>query len=210
MINLIQRNSGSFFKQRITTTTIHQDRVSFFNKKTEGKIVLHYGCADWPIYNKNTNLHYRMCQTSDKIDGFDVDKETITQMSESGIFREESLYYEAPDKKYDFLLIPETIEHVNNVELFLESTLKNADTHTEFLITAPNAFVMSQFNVNIDSEDSYIENVHPDHNCWFSVYTLPNAIEKCFKNIGKKTCFQEIGFLERKSMVYSLFTLEDL
>ena len=210
MINLIQRNSGSFFKQRITTTTIHQDRVSFFNKKTEGKIVLHYGCADWPIYNKNTNLHYRMCQTSDKIDGFDVDKETITQMSESGIFREESLYYESPDKKYDFLLIPETIEHVNNVELFLESTLKNADTHTEFLITAPNAFVMSQFNVNIDSEDSYIENVHPDHNCWFSVYTLPNAIEKCFKNIGKKTCFQEIGFLERKSMVYSLFTLEDL
>lgn len=207
MDNLIQRSSGDFFKQRITTT-VHQDRVSFFNKKTEGKTVLHYGCADWPIYNKDNNLHYRMCQTSDKVDGFDVDKETITQMSESGMFRDGSLYYELPDKIYDFLLIPETIEHVNNVELFLESILKNVDVHTEFLITAPNAFVMSQFDVNIDSGDSYIETIHPDHNCWFSVYTLPNFIEKCFKNIGKKTCFQEIGFLQSKSMVYSLFTLE--
>ena len=58
-------------------------------------------------------------------------------------------------------LIPETIEHVNNVELFLESTLKNADTHTEFLITAPNAFVMSQFNANNDVGDFYIETIHP-------------------------------------------------
>ena len=124
-------------------------------------------------------------------------------MSESGIFREGSLYYEAPDKKYDFLLIPETIEHVNNVELFLESTLKNADTHTEFLITAPNAFVMSQFDANNDVGDFYIETIHPDHNCWFSVYTLPNFIEKCYKNIGKKVVFSEIGFLAEQE--YGLF-----
>ena len=208
-MTLIERSSGDFFRQRVTTS-VHQDRIAFFNEITSGKTVLHYGCADWPIYDVNNNLHYRMCKVSDVIDGFDVDKETIIQMSESGLFRDESLYYEAPDKKYDFLLIPETIEHVNNVELFLESTLKNADTHTEFLITAPNAFVMSQFNVNTDAGDYCIETIHPDHNCWFSIYTLPNFIEKCYKNIGKKVLFSDIGFLQSKSMVYSMFTLEDV
>ena len=208
-MSLIERSNGDFFRQKVTTS-VHQDRLIFFNQVTSGKTVLHYGCADWPIYDVNYNLHYRMCQVSDAVDGFDVDKDTIVQMSESGIFREGSLYYEAPDKKYDFLLIPETIEHVNNVELFLESTLKNADTHTEFLITAPNAFDMSQFNANNDVGDFYIETIHPDHNCWFSVYTLPNFIEKCYKNIGKKVVFSDIGFLQSKSMVYSMFTLEDL
>ena len=208
-MTLIERSSGDFFRQRVTTS-VHQDRIAFFNEITSGKTVLHYGCADWPIYDVNNNLHYRMCKVSDVIDGFDVDKETITQMSESGLFRDGSIYYEVPDKKYDFLLIPETIEHVNNVELFLESTLKNADTHTEFLITAPNAFVMSQFNVNTDAGDYCIETIHPDHNCWFSIYTLPNFIEKCYKNIGKKVLFSDIGFLQSKSMVYSMFTLEDV
>jgi len=209
MTNLIQRSSGDFFKQRVTTT-VHQDRLSYFNGKIAGKTVLHYGCADWPIYDPNKNLHYRMCQSSDKIDGYDVDEETIQRMSDSGMFRDGSLYYELPDKKYDFLLIPETIEHVNNVQSFLESTLRNCHSNTELLITAPNAFVMSQFNANTDSDKFYTETIHPDHNCWFSVYTLPNFVEKCFNNVGKKTCFDEIGFLQSKSMVYVLFTLEDL
>lgn len=209
MENLIERSNGDFFRQKIKTC-VHEDRLDFFNKKISGKTVLHYGCADWPIYDVNSNLHYQLCKTSDKIDGFDVDKKTIREMIDSKIFREKSLYYEVPSKKYDFLLIPETIEHVNNVEIFLESILINVDAHTEILITAPNAFTMSQFNVNKDFSDFYIETIHPDHNCWFSIYTLPNFIEKCFKNIGKRVLFDEIGFLQSKSMVYTLFTVEDL
>ena len=89
-MTLIERSSGDFFRQKVTTS-VHQDRLIFFNEVTAGKTVLHYGCADWPIYDLNYNLHYRMCQVSDAIDGFDVDKETITQMSESGIFRDGSL-----------------------------------------------------------------------------------------------------------------------
>ena len=68
-MTLIERSRGDFFRQKVTTS-VHQDRLIFFNEVTAGKTVLHYGCADWPIYDVNYNLHYRMCQVSDAVDGF--------------------------------------------------------------------------------------------------------------------------------------------
>lgn len=208
MKKLIERESGDFFRQKVCTTYVDK-RLEYFNQKIEGKTVLHYGCADWPIYNLNHNLHYLMCKTSDKIDGFDVDKETIEKMIDGKIFPEGSLYYELPDKKYDFILIPEVIEHINNVGLFLESILTNVKEDSEILITAPNAFAEYHINGIKDYQIASWETIHPDHNYWFSIYTLPNLIEKCFKEIGKEVVFTEIGFLENKTMIYTLFTLSD-
>ena len=31
---------------------------------------------------------------------------------------------------------------------------------------------------NINGIDEFVEIVHPDHNCWYSPYTLKNQIEK--------------------------------
>jgi 2-polyprenyl-3-methyl-5-hydroxy-6-metoxy-1,4-benzoquinol methylase len=208
MTDIIQRSFNNFYIQRVKINNVKISRLNFFEEKLKNKTVLHYGCADWPIYNQNTNLHYSLSKTIDTIDGFDKDKETITKMIDSGLFKNDTLFFEIPDKKYNFLLIPETIEHVNNVELFLHSILKNVKEDTEILITAPNAFVESQFKANTDQEDYYSESVHPDHNYWFSIYTLPNLIEKSFKELNIETKFSEIGFLEKKSMVYALFTLK--
>jgi 2-polyprenyl-3-methyl-5-hydroxy-6-metoxy-1,4-benzoquinol methylase len=208
MTDIIKRSFNNFYIQKVKTNNVKISRLNFFEEKLKNKTVLHYGCADWPIYNQNTNLHYSLSKTIDTIDGFDKDKETITKMIDSGLFKNDTLFFEIPDKKYDFLLIPETIEHVNNVELFLHSILKNVKEDTEILITAPNAFVESQFKANTDQEDYYLESVHPDHNYWFSIYTLPNLIEKSFKELNIETKFSEIGFLEKKSMVYALFTLK--
>lgn len=207
MNNLIERKYNNFYVQKVQINDVKVPRIDFFIDKLKNKTVIHYGCADWPVYDEKVNLHYQLSKNIDLIDGYDVNKQTIDLMIDSGLFKQNTLFSKVPDKKYDFLLIPETIEHVNNVSLFLHSILENVHSKSEILITAPNAFVESQIKANNDQVDFYFETVHPDHNYWFSIYTLPNIIEKSFNEIGIKPIFTEIGFLEKKSMIYCLFTL---
>ena len=204
---LIQRSAGDFFKHKVKINDIKIERSEYFKSKILEKTVLHFGCADWPIYTESTNLHLNLCKFSDKIDGFDTNSSTIDKMKKSGLFKEGTLYDSIPEKTYDFLLIPETIEHVNNVEEFIKSLRINCHENTEIMITAPNAFVQSQFDVMNLQGDYYIETVHPDHNYWFSIYTLPNVVEKICKSQGWNIIFDEIGFLAHRSMVYCLFRI---
>jgi 2-polyprenyl-3-methyl-5-hydroxy-6-metoxy-1,4-benzoquinol methylase len=208
MSNIIERSFNDFYRQKIKINDVKVPRTIFFQDKLKNKTVIHYGCADWPVHNLSTNLHYALSKTIDSIDGYDTNKQTVDMMIDSGVFKENTLFSEVPNKKYDFLLIPETIEHVNNVSLFLHSIIQNIHSSSEILITAPNAFVESQINSNIEDNDYYFESVHPDHNYWFSIYTLPNIIQKSFNELNIKTIFKEIGFLEKKTMVYTLFTLD--
>ena len=202
---LIQRSAGDFFKHRVQIQNVSVRRLEYFKKLIAGKSVLHYGCADWPIFTESRNLHLNLCKFSDQVDGLDTDSTTIEKMRESGLFREGSLYDTPPDKTYDFLLIPETIEHVNNVEGFIASLKQNCHEGTKIMITAPNAFVQSQLDEMKIQDDTYLETVHPDHNYWFSIYTLPNVVEKVCNTLNWDITFDEIGFIEKCSMVYCLF-----
>lgn len=204
---LIQRSASGFFNHRIQIQNVSVRRLEYFKEKISGKSVLHFGCADWPIFEESTNLHLQLCKFSDSVDGFDTNSPTIQKMRESDLFRQESLHDIQPDKTYDFLLIPETIEHVSNVEGFITSLKKNCHEDTEIMITAPNAFVQSQFDKMKIKEQTYFETVHPDHNYWFSIYTLPNVVEKVCNNLNWNIKFDEIGFLEQCTMVYCLFRI---
>ena len=205
---MIKRSFGDFYKQKVKIKDITISRVDFFVEKIDNKSTLHYGCADWPVYNTDNNLHYSLTKKIENIDGYDINSNSIDMMIETNIFPKNSLYSLLPNKKYDFLLIPETIEHVNNVSLFLHSIIKNLKKNSQILITAPNAFCESHYNSNFINGDEYVEIIHPDHNCWYSIYTLPNTIEKSFGEIDKNIIFYEIGFLEKKSMVYCLFEVK--
>jgi 2-polyprenyl-3-methyl-5-hydroxy-6-metoxy-1,4-benzoquinol methylase len=206
--DIITRSFGNFYKQKIKIQNIKSSRVDFFVEKIGDKSALHYGCADWPVYKKENNLHYSLTKKIKNIDGYDINKGAIEMMVNSNLFPKNSLFSSFPDKKYDFLLIPETIEHVNNVSMFLHSIIKNLKNNSQILITAPNAFCETHYNSNFISGNNYTEIIHPDHNCWYSIYTLPNTIEKCFNEIHKNIVFYEIGFLEKRTMVYSLFEVK--
>jgi len=205
---LIQRSVGDFWYHRIQIQNVSVLRLEYFKKLIAGKSVLHYGCADWPIFTESTNLHLDLCKFSDQVDGFDIDSMTIEEMKKSGLFREGSLYDTPPDKTYDFLLIPETIEHVNNVEGFIASLKQNCHAGTQIMITAPNAFVQSHIDGVKIQGNTYLETVHPDHNYWFSIYTLSNVVEKVCNTLKWNITFDEIGFLEECSMVYCLFRVD--
>lgn len=153
------------------------DRLDLFKAVCAGKDIIHFGCTDWPVFNPENNLHMILSEYTKTIDGFDIDKEGIENLRKYVNQDYFSDFKSIPaSKKYDVCLIPETIEHVDNVQSFLSNV--STINASKFLITAPNCFSkIRQQNYHIEN-DTFIEVVHPDHNAWYSPYTLKNTIEK--------------------------------
>lgn len=198
-------SSQSFFKQKIKFKNIEIPRTSFLNNIISNLNTLHIGCADWPIYNPNDNLHIRLYKENNLVEGYDVDENTVNKMLELPELKNAKIYTTLPSKKYDYILAPETIEHVDNVGEFLLSLYNLAHSNTNIFISAPNAFCNEHISRNkYISQTEFIEIVHPDHNCWFSLYTLPNYIRKIYKKNNIPIEIIEIGMLENQTMVYTI------
>lgn len=152
-----------------------EDRFSFFLNICDQKNVIHFGCTDWPIFEPSYNLHIKLSKVANKLHGFDIDIDGIENLKKY-VNQPYFSKIEEVKESYDVCLIPETIEHVDNVAEFLKNISKvQAST---FYITAPNCFAQTHMQRNHYLETSIKEVVHPDHNCWYSPYTLKNVIEK--------------------------------
>jgi Methyltransferase domain len=200
-------NIISFFKKKPEKYTLHDkfwvqkiekesinDRVVFFENLCKNKDVLHLGCTDWPIFNPAYNLHIKLAKQAKTIHGFDIDLDGIENLKKYVDQEYFNDFEQLKNKKYDLCLVPETIEHVDNVKLFLEG-LSTIDAKV-FYITAPNCFAKKHIDRNFYSENEFIEVVHPDHNCWYSPFTLKNQIEKYSKLKVKK-----VFLLDQDTMV---------
>ena len=186
-------NDNNYWVQRVKIQTV-PNRIDYFKKICQNKKVLHFGCTDWPIFDPKKNLHIELSKCTNLLHGFDIDVEGIKNLKNYVDQDYYSDFTKIPEINYDVCLIPETIEHVDNVELFLKNVSSiNADT---FIITAPNCFSKQHISRNFYGKDEFIELVHPDHNCWYSPYTLKNHIEK-YSNL-KVT---EVILLNKDTMV---------
>ncbi|CAM4141479.1 hypothetical protein FLSI110296_15790 [Flavobacterium sinopsychrotolerans] len=165
----------NYWVQRVETTAI-QNRLAYFEDLCSNKTVLHFGCTDWPIFDPNNNLHIKLSKCTKVLHGFDIDKVGIDNLKKYVNQDFFSDFSEMSDIEYDVCLVPETIEHVDNVKTFLEGLSKIKAKI--FIITAPNCFSKEHLSRNFYGDDYFVEVVHPDHNCWYSPYTLRNQIEK--------------------------------
>jgi len=169
-----------FFVQKILFLDIF-DRMNLFEYYCKGKKVLHIGCVDYPIFNPKNNLHISLSKLTAEIHGSDLNAEGLKILKQYVDQPYFSSLSDATDS-YDVCLIPEVLEHVDNVSLFLKD-IEKIDAKL-FIITAPNAFGEFFRNLNFfKSGKLSAEIVHPDHNCYFSPYTLKNVIQKysCLK-----------------------------
>ena len=168
-------NVDAFWVQNVQVLKI-SDRMPYFEELCKNKKVLHFGCTDWPVFNPENNLHIKLSKIATTLHGFDIDKEGIDNLKKYVNQEYFSDFKEVKDAFYDICLVPETIEHVDNVRIFLEG-LSNIKAN-KFLITAPNCFAPVHMHRNINKQNLFQELIHPDHNCWYSPYTLKNQIEK--------------------------------
>lgn len=188
---MIFETTQNFYTQKIYLTNVRESRFEFFANLCRGKKVIHIGCADTMVFNPITNLHIYLSLIGDDtvIDGLDIDVETTKKLEDAcpGQYFTE---YNKVDKIYDLVLIPEVIEHVPNVNLFLTDIFSIKSE--EYFFTAP-SMMMAQFFC----EDTFsLESVHPDHKCWFSPYTLYNTIKPFINDFDI-----QMYYLENKSQI---------
>ncbi|MDN3546526.1 MAG: class I SAM-dependent methyltransferase [Roseateles asaccharophilus] len=173
----LERAHPPFFvqKQYVGDDLKGRSRVDVFRQICEGKRVLHVGCVDWPITDLQRSLHLQLdsCCT---LDGFDIHPEAfeIMQPHVRGRLFSDWSQVQGP---YDLVLVPEVLEHVPDVQGFLRQL--DAVGASQYVITVPDAY--SCFAGHFDYSkgvQTFVEVVHPDHNCWYTPYTLANVLRK--------------------------------
>ena len=185
-----------FFEQRLKVSPkfISKRRINVLPEYCVGKRVAHVGCMDWPITNYSNNLHIAIDKVCKTLVGVDVNDENFEEMKQYIKNKElVSALEEIESREFDILLIPEVLEHVDNLGDFLKNL--NKIKTREVIITVPDAFLCYNRHFSY-SKCEFLEVIHPDHNCWFSPYTLKNIVDK-FTDWSLKEMF----FLENMSIM---------
>jgi len=145
----------------------------------KGKKVLHIGATDSPYtkekYQNNLLLHIKIQNCAKDVLGIDIDKESISYLKTKGV--EDIIEFnmnniKSIDFEPDVIIFGETIEHLMNQEIALE-TLKGAmNQNTQLVLSTPNSMWLN----NIINTFAYRERQHPDHKIVFSYATLNNLL----------------------------------
>lgn len=195
MTNLIKPTSDFFTHEISVSRWLDVSRrPGFFGQYMKDKKVLHVGCSDAPFpLNPETNLHVKLAQYTSSLDGFDLSIDQFESLKSLVGGRYFSNFDQLENLKWDVCLVPETIEHVDNIELFLKNLDLKVDADT-FVITAPNCFAAKAPTY---VGETYFEQVHPDHKVWFSPYTLAHCIRTFCPNWN----LRKIWLIENDTMV---------
>jgi len=174
--NKTSLSQSNFFVQKIDKIKSYQNRKDLFSILCKDKRILHVGCTDYPFSLTENNLHlYLNTLNPIYLDGMDVDTTGLDQLSNI-IPGEYFTNLKNIEKFYDIILVPETIEHVPNIQQFIDELSKL--NFNKMLITAPCFFSQAKNNDFGFIDNVYYEIVHPDHKAWFTPYTLKNCISQ--------------------------------
>jgi mannosyltransferase OCH1-like enzyme len=177
-VSPLERQHEPYFVQRVKVgrELVGRDRVDVFAQLCQGRRVLHVGCADWPITDPKTSLHLALEPHCARLDGFDIHAEALAALQphvKGALFSR----FEDVTAEYDLILVPEVMEHVPDVGGFLAQL--HALKAPNLVITVPDAVQCHQRHFDyLEASETFVEVVHPDHNCWYSPYTLSNVIAK--------------------------------
>lgn len=166
------------------------------------KKVVHLGCCDHvPLIeekiNSNRWLHDLLTKSTEKCIGIDIDKEAISYIEKK--FKVSNVLYaditiglpeEIRKSNWDYLVLGEILEHIDNPVEFLAKIKQNCPNIKKIIISVPNAQSLS-FAQGIEQN---IEYINTDHKYWFTPFTLA----KIMHNAEIK--LDEILFVDRMSL----------
>ncbi len=180
----VDQPTGLDFRQRLPEQVEYtESRKGFTTEYCRGKRVLHIGCVDAGMMQlrikQNNYLHGHIARVAAEVIGADIDQEGLELLAKEG-YEVHKLDLESDlelladlGKRVDVMVIPEVIEHLNNVGRALQN-LHESGFNGDILISTPNAFSYRA----IHAVGQRTELVHPDHNYWFSPNTLRVLLEK--------------------------------
>ncbi len=174
----VGRGHDPYFVQRVqlSSALVGQSRLAVFSRLCAGRDVLHVGCADWPITDPSANLHVQLDRVCRRLDGIDMHADALEVLRPHVKGKLTSCWGDLSGC-YDVLLVPEVMEHVGNLEDFFQQL--DAVDAASVVITVPDAYQCASRHFQHNQATSeFVEIVHPDHNCWYTPYTLANVVRK--------------------------------
>ena len=161
-------------------------RMEYIERMAEKKNVIHFGCADHVEiirYKIDRNLwfHKRLMSCTNTCIGIDNNSQAINFLkSELHIpdvycfdIEKNEIPTEILARHYEYLILGEIIEHVDNPVWFLQILhRKFAGIVDHIIITAPNAFSWNNFKHVF----KHVEQINSDHRFWFTPYTLSKVL----------------------------------
>lgn len=158
------------------------NRVEFIKNLVKGKKVIHLGFTDHiPLIKdkiRNNNwLHKILCESAELCIGVDIYKEAVDYVRDN--FNVDDIYTHdvtgdekltrITENQWDFLIIGEVLEHIDNPVYFLNRIKNNYGQYIKnIVVTVPNAFDIS----NIKLLKKNTELINTDHRYWFTPFTL--------------------------------------
>jgi hypothetical protein len=160
-------------------------RDQFLSEIVKNKKVIHVGCIDHldileQKVKNGTWLHNILLGSASKCIGVDINQEGVDYVTEQlnipNIICGDlatSIIKEIANENWDYMLIPEVVEHIPNIVGFLSAIQQNyKNNFDKIVITVPNLFSYSLFH---DAARN-IETINTDHRFWFSPFTLQKIL----------------------------------
>jgi len=179
----------------------------------KGKNILHLGFVDHlPLIDKkiakNDWLHKKLMDVSNICYGVDINADGIKYIQDT--YGYDKLYAVditsdlIPDAllntKFDYIFIPDVIEHIGNPVDFLTAIRKKFSKNTErIILTTPHAFRINNFT-NVFKG---LEIINTDHRFWFTPFTLSKIVSDAEYKINSLGYFEH-GYISRRSIVKKL------
>jgi 2-polyprenyl-3-methyl-5-hydroxy-6-metoxy-1,4-benzoquinol methylase len=138
--------------------------------------VIHIGCADHPEVMKTKidsgkYLHKNLIENCRSVIGVDSDLDAINHMIELGFDPDTLIHSKKLEElvgDFDTVLVPDVIEHIPDLKVFLESLLRI--NSSKFVFSTPNGLALeNRFRLRS-------EVINSDHIYLFSPYTLVKVL----------------------------------
>ncbi|QUL99339.1 MAG: glycosyltransferase [Candidatus Fermentithermobacillus carboniphilus] len=158
------------------------NRMDYVAGQCFGKTVLHLGCADAGLttdrFFAGHHLHAKLLSSARRVFGIDIDEKGIDFLRRHGVkdVYVGNVYHldkvELPEKP-DIIVATELLEHLSNPGQFLDN-LRSTYPDTPVILSVPNAYSWVAWQSMLDG----LEQVHEDHNFYFSHKTLETLLQK--------------------------------
>jgi len=163
-------------------------RFDLIKELATNKKIIHLGFGDHTIDNINKKLksnnwlHSKLVEVSNRCLGIDIKSDVVAYANDILEYKDvlcadiiEKQVNEITDSNWDFMIMGEILEHIDNPILFLKTIKeKYKNNIKKIIITVPNAFSL----FNYKSVFSHIECINSDHRYWFTPYTLAKCVVK--------------------------------
>jgi len=181
-----------------------RSRLTYIQNVVKDATVLHIGCVDHTqalLKHKLASgvwLHKLLMDSATLCAGVDINEVGVKFLSEEmkipDVYCGNVLEDEIPgvnDRQWDYVILGEILEHVDNPVHFMETLRQRPGLQTsKFIITVPNAFFYKNFKKALKQ----YENTNSDHRYWFTAYTLSKVLVMAGYEVVDIQLTQDRGF----------------